>query len=126
MKNSLDGNTFVGTEGYISPEMIQCEEVGVECDVWAFGCIAFRLLTGHEAFCKDNLNQMKVFDNIKQEKYSLSGIDDPVCKNLISGILKQDLKERFTINKIKESPFFEDVEFEDILKGNYIIFQEEE
>lgn len=98
----------------------------MECDVWAFGCIAYKLMTGNEAFVNENLNQMEVFDNIKSEKYSLSGIDDPVCKNLISGILKQDVKERFTINTIKDSPFFNDVEFEDILKDNFIIFQEEE
>jgi len=34
------GETFVGTEGYISPEMLLNDEVGVECDIWAFGCLA--------------------------------------------------------------------------------------
>lgn len=113
---SVDGNTFVGTEGYISPEMIQCEEVGVECDIWAFGCIAYRLFTGNEAFVNDNLNQMQVFENIKKEKYVLTAIESPHSKNLISGILKQDIKERLTIPKIKEHPFFTDIDFDNILK----------
>jgi len=123
---SLEGNTFVGTEGYISPEMLLNDEVGTECDIWAFGCIAFRLMTGQEAFVNESMDQMQVFDNIKKEKYSLTEIDDDEAKNLISNILKQNVRERLTIDQIKHHSYFVGTAWESLLLDNYMVFQEDD
>lgn len=43
-------NTFVGTEAYVSPEVLESGNLGYSVDLWAFGCIAYRMITGTEAF----------------------------------------------------------------------------
>ena len=43
-------DTFVGTPLYVSPEMLQ-ESISLPAsDIWALGCIIFRMHTGRNAF----------------------------------------------------------------------------
>mmetsp|Transcript_20814 Transcript_20814/g.14930 ORF Transcript_20814/g.14930 Transcript_20814/m.14930 type:complete len:115 (+) Transcript_20814:424-768(+) len=42
--------TFVGTLNYLAPEMIKENESGFGTDLWALGCILFKMLTGHVPF----------------------------------------------------------------------------
>ena len=39
-----------GTFGFMAPEQIQGREVDGRCDIWAFGCLLYRMLTGKDAF----------------------------------------------------------------------------
>lgn len=46
----LRRDTFVGTPLYVSPEMLQ-ESVSLPAsDIWAFGCIIFKMHTGRTPF----------------------------------------------------------------------------
>lgn len=49
-----DENTFVGSPHYMSPEQINSEKIDYRTDYYAFGVLAFRLLTGHLPFEGDN------------------------------------------------------------------------
>ena len=40
----------VGTYSYMAPEQIQGREVDGRCDIFAFGCLLYRMLTGRNAF----------------------------------------------------------------------------
>mmetsp|Transcript_17812 Transcript_17812/g.24666 ORF Transcript_17812/g.24666 Transcript_17812/m.24666 type:complete len:106 (+) Transcript_17812:120-437(+) len=42
--------TYVGTLNYLAPEMIKDKEAGFGTDLWALGCIIFKMLTGHVPF----------------------------------------------------------------------------
>ena len=42
----------MGTAGYMSPEQAKGERVDKRCDIWAFGCVLFEMLTGRAAFAK--------------------------------------------------------------------------
>lgn len=42
--------TLVGTINYLSPEMIKEQKAGPVTDMWAFGCILFKMLTGKVPF----------------------------------------------------------------------------
>lgn len=48
-------NSFVGTQDYVSPEVLSGDQSGVTkaCDLWALGCILYQLLTGISPFRAD-------------------------------------------------------------------------
>ncbi|MGO9260665.1 MAG: protein kinase domain-containing protein [Bryobacteraceae bacterium] len=41
---------IAGTPGYMSPEQARGREVDKRTDIWAFGCLLYKLLTGERAF----------------------------------------------------------------------------
>lgn len=43
-------DTYVGTLNYLSPEMIDEGEQGHPLDIWALGCILFKMFTGKVPF----------------------------------------------------------------------------
>ena len=43
-------DTYVGTLNYLSPEMVDEEEQGHPLDIWALGCILFKMFTGKVPF----------------------------------------------------------------------------
>ena len=43
-------DSYVGTLNYLSPEMIDEEEQGHPLDIWALGCILFKMFIGKVPF----------------------------------------------------------------------------
>jgi 3-phosphoinositide dependent protein kinase-1 len=56
-------DTFVGTVNYQSPEVINSEPQGHPLDIWALGCILFKLFVGTVPF--KGTNPMLVYKDIK-------------------------------------------------------------
>jgi len=50
-KNMERRGTFVGTAYYVSPEMLKDNMAAPASDIWALGCIIYRILTGEVPFC---------------------------------------------------------------------------
>jgi eukaryotic-like serine/threonine-protein kinase len=50
----------LGTPSYMAPEMALGEEVDGRADIYALGCIAYFLLTGHKVFEADNTMRLMV------------------------------------------------------------------
>jgi 3-phosphoinositide dependent protein kinase-1 len=46
--------TFVGTAYYVSPEMLSDNRCFPSSDLWALGCIIYRMLTGEYPFAGPN------------------------------------------------------------------------
>jgi len=59
-------DTFVGTVNYQSPEVIKGETQGYGVDIWAAGCILFKLFVGKVPF--KGTNPMVVYKDIKERK----------------------------------------------------------
>ena len=55
--------SFVGTVNYQSPEIINSGEQGFALDIWALGCILFKMFTGTVPF--KGTNPHKVYADIK-------------------------------------------------------------
>ncbi len=41
---------LIGTAAYLSPEQVQGKAADRRSDIWAFGCVAYEMLTGHKPF----------------------------------------------------------------------------
>jgi len=50
---STKGSSFVGTIDYAAPEQIRGEPVDATCDVYALGCVLFRMIAGCVPFPRD-------------------------------------------------------------------------
>jgi eukaryotic-like serine/threonine-protein kinase len=50
--------TIMGTAAYMSPERAKGSEADRDCDVWAFGCVLYEMLTAHRAFEGDTTSEI--------------------------------------------------------------------
>jgi 3-phosphoinositide dependent protein kinase-1 len=110
--------TFVGTVNYLAPEMIKECEATCASDLWALGCIIFKMYTGKVPF--PGMSETACFPIILQRK-----IDwpkhmemDPTVKDLIDQLIQLEPLDRLgcpmtghDIKKLMRHPFFEGIDF---------------
>ncbi|KAJ7472348.1 Pkinase-domain-containing protein [Mycena galericulata] len=95
--------TFCGTTGYASPEMLQGRKY-LEVDIWSLGIILYCLLTGTLPFDDDD-------ENIMRQKIIVGEFEDPEwlsieSRDLIKNILQQDPTKRLPISQILAHAWF--------------------
>jgi len=76
----LRRDTFVGTPLYVSPEMLQ-ESISLPAsDLWALGCIIFKMHTGRNAFM--GITEHALFQNILAAELNAKNAKTPLSEEL--------------------------------------------
>lgn len=112
--------TMVGTEDYISPEILEEKVSGPSADLWSLGVIVYMMFTGESPF--KSQSQFITFRNIRDVKYTFP--DDPSfteeAKDLVSRLLQKDPNSRLgagdpgsenDFKALKSHPFFDGLDF---------------
>uniref|UniRef100_A0A126X3R1 non-specific serine/threonine protein kinase n=1 Tax=Dendrolycopodium obscurum TaxID=62333 RepID=A0A126X3R1_DENOS len=103
-------NSFVGTEEYIAPEIINGAGHSSAVDWWALGILIYEMLYGYTPF--RGKNRHKTFSNVlhKELLFPSSIPVSLATKHLIRGLLQKDPAKRLGSkrgsNDLKSHPFF--------------------
>ncbi|KIR77980.1 CAMK/CAMKL protein kinase [Cryptococcus gattii E566] len=98
-------DTYCGTTGYASPEMLACQKyLGVETDIWSLGIILYTLLCGGLPFDDDDERVMK--ELIQKGEYEEPDWLSDEARDLIRGMLQHDPSKRLSIREILTHPWF--------------------
>ncbi|CAI5760799.1 unnamed protein product [Candida verbasci] len=114
---SKSHGSFVGTAEYVSPELLKYNICGFECDIWAIGCILYQFFHGIPPF--KGSTEYLTFEKIINVDFTIKSnppLPIDVVK-IIKSTLVFDLQERWTLDQIMLSKWFNDVPWNDL---NYI------
>lgn len=114
-----DANTdsLCGSCEYIAPEIIQHKKYGVEVDWWALGVLLFRLTCGHTPFSHPLIPRL--YEQIISRKVVVPSYIDSNASDLILKLLERDPEQRITDNNIQNHPFFNSINWDDVLEKKY-------
>lgn len=108
----------MGTVNYLAPEMIKECEASCASDLWALGCIIFKMYTGKVPF--PGMNETSCFPIILQRKidWPKNMEMDLDCKDLIDKLIQLDPLDRLgcpmtghDMKKLMRHPFFNGINF---------------
>ncbi|KAI7748100.1 hypothetical protein M8C21_026110, partial [Ambrosia artemisiifolia] len=106
-------NSFVGTEEYVAPEMIQGNGHDFAVDWWCLGVVLHEMLYGTTPF--RGINRKETFYRILSKPADLVGEPTPL-RDLIRKLLEKDPKQRISVAEIKGHDFFKGVDWEKVIQ----------
>ena len=85
----------LGTAAYMSPEQAKGRPVDKRCDIWAFGCVLYEMLTGRRAFAADGMSDTIAAILRDEPDWDLLGprVPEPILI-LLRRCLEKDHKQR--------------------------------
>ncbi|XP_042504533.1 serine/threonine-protein kinase OXI1-like [Macadamia integrifolia] len=106
-------NSFVGTEEYVSPEMVQGNGHDFTVDSWCLGVVLYEMLYGRTPF--RGANRKETFFRVLVKSPELVG-EPTALRDLIGKLLEKDPAKRISIEEVKGHDFFRGVDWESILQ----------
>ncbi|GMM30488.1 protein kinase [Martiniozyma asiatica (nom. inval.)] len=111
-ENGNSSGSFVGTAEYVSPELLEHNQSGVECDYWALGCIVYQMIVGKPPF--KEANEYETFLKIIEGDYKWPSYSIPLgIKNLVEKLLKLNPSDRYNLKEVQMCKWFKDVKWDD-------------
>lgn len=99
--------TFCGSPPYAAPELFKDENYqGPLVDIWALGVLLYFMVTGTMPFKAQTVAALKKM--ILDGSYPMPPFLSEECRSLISNILQQNPRERYSIQQIKSSDWLKD------------------
>jgi len=92
---ATNAGVIMGTAAYMSPEQAKGKETDRTCDVWAFGCVLYEMLTGRAAFEGETLGEILggVFKS-EPDWAALPPTTPPAIISLLKRCLQKDRSRR--------------------------------
>jgi eukaryotic-like serine/threonine-protein kinase len=90
-----EAGMILGTAAYMSPEQAKGQPVDRRCDIWAFGCVLYEMLSGHKAFDGETISDVLVAVLTRQPDWTALPVTTPTAiQKLIRRCLVKDAKQR--------------------------------
>lgn len=111
-------NSFVGTAQYVSPEILTDTEATYACDLWAFACILFQMLSCSPPFQAGS--DYLIFQKILKLEYEFPEGFDKAAKDLIEKLLVINPNDRLGVGdirpytSIREHEFFRGINWDNL------------
>ncbi|KAM7271976.1 hypothetical protein ACFE04_031190 [Oxalis oulophora] len=105
-------NSFVGTEEYVAPEIIQAKGHDFAVDWWSLGVVLYEMLYGTTPFKGEN--RKETFFRILTREPALIG-EKTALRDLIRKLLEKDPNERITLEGIKGHDFFKGMDWDSVV-----------
>jgi eukaryotic-like serine/threonine-protein kinase len=86
---------LLGTAAYMSPEQAKGQRVDRRCDIWAFGCVLYEMLTGRKAFEGETISD--VLAAVIKSEPDWAAIPDTTplsIQRLVRRCLQKDQRQR--------------------------------
>jgi len=88
---------IMGTAAYMSPEQARGKAVDKRCDIWAFGCVLFEMLTRTRAFDGEEITDVMMAVMRDEPNWSLLPVNTPAAiRRLLRRSLAKDRKRRLS------------------------------
>ena len=118
VKDSNGAKSICGTPEYLAPEIVMRLEYGKAVDWWTLGSIIYEMLVGAPPFYVEN--RQELFERIKFDVPKYPSTMSPNTKNLIESLLKKDPAKRLgTSTKVRNHPWFEEVNWQALYEKRY-------
>ncbi|OMJ82270.1 hypothetical protein SteCoe_17050 [Stentor coeruleus] len=106
--NNEELKTACGSPCYAAPEMIAGKKYnGLKVDIWSSGVILFAMISGYLPF--EDPNTGELYKKILACNYKPPKFISAEAKDIIKGILNTDPDKRFSIEDIRNHPWFNQV-----------------
>ena len=118
VKDASGARSICGTPEYLAPEIVLRLEYGKAVDWWTLGSIIYEMLVGAPPFYVES--RPELFERIKFDNPKFPSNLSQNARNLIECLLKKDPAKRLgTTSKVRDHPWFEDVNWDALLKMQY-------
>ena len=86
---------ILGTAAYMSPEQARGKVLDERADIWAFGCVLYEMLSGHQAFAAETVSDAIAAILGTEPAWNLLPDDLPAAiRRLLRRCLSKDLRRR--------------------------------
>jgi serine/threonine-protein kinase len=90
-----EAGLLLGTAAYMAPEQAKAKHVDRRADIWAFGCVAYEMLTGHKAFEGETISDVLAAILKDEPDWSALPVATPVSmQRLLRRCLQKDVRQR--------------------------------
>ncbi len=105
--SSKKRSTYCGTTEYMAPEIVTQNNYDKSIDVWSLGILLYELIHGYSPFraIKQKNNDNEIIENIKIHNLKFDKEVSYECKELIIGLLHNNVNKRLKIEDIFNSKF---------------------